>query len=547
MTWRELATQFKNRNDKPLATYCLSRAYTCEDGFEHYLRDIVGYDDLYLPFHSPIIKQVADLSVRRRMLQACRGSFKSSIATIGFASWMIARDMALSGTCNIRILIASESLELARFFAKSTGQVILHTPLWRELFGEHRGDRTVRKKWLDYEFTSLHRTQPFLKEPTVHTGATEAPRTGNHYDIIILDDLEAERRSATRDQIDKVHMFYKLVIPLLEPKVPGHLRDTPSGIPVIPNPILQLVSTRWHHDDIYARIEKEIADNENEDWSWVVSPAEDKEGAPTFPDRFPTDELGKLKQEMGIYAYSCQMLLDPTPESERDFKRTMIQYSRPDQYRRPSLRTFIGADFAYTQQQRIDTGEIRKADYTVIFTLLVDDLWNYIVKDVWRKRASKSEAITELFRQYVDHKALNIGLQRYDRAQIEETITNMGYQSGVRPRLEWITYPTRQSKNDRILTVLQPIMEARKLFLLPRCEWLEDEFMDFPRGAFDDGLDALCNAVKVAKPPVQQHTKPAVPALIRHIQSLQAKTARKIGLSGQRYQTVPGEKSWKRP
>lgn len=484
------------------------------------------------------------------MLQACRGSFKSSIATLGFASWLIAREMALVGTCNIRILIGSEVLELARFFAKSTGQVVVFTPRWRELFGEHRGDRTVRKKWVDYEFTSLHRTKPYLKEPTVHTAAVDAPRTGNHYDVIILDDLEGERRSATREQIDKVHTFYKLIIPLLEPKVPTHLRETPSGIPVLIEPILQLVSTRWHHDDIYARLEKEIDALERdgiERWSRVIVPAMKEDGTITFPDRFPADELERLKREMGNYPYSCQILLDPTPDADRDFRVDMIQYSRPEQYRRPSLRTFMGADFAYTAQTRIDSGEIRRADYTVIFTVLVDDLWNYIVKDVWRKRATKFEAIKEMFRQYAEHKALNIGLQRYDRAQIEETILNMAYQTGVSPRLEWITYPSKNSKVDRIKTVLGPVMENRKLFILPRLEWLEDEFLEFPRSAHDDGLDALCNAIKVAKPPTRTDTQPKVPALVRHIRSLHSDRKTKIGLGGQKYGQVGPKKSWRNP
>lgn len=543
--WIKLARQLRNNREE--ATYCLSRAYTCEDGFAYYLEDVLGYSDL-AHFHRPIIEQAVDLNVKRRMLQALRGSFKSSISTIGLATWLIGRDMALTGHCNVRILIASEALELAKAFAASVGAIVNDNPHWKELFGEHRGDRTQRRKWLGHEFISMHRKYLYLKEPTVHTGATDAPRTGNHYDLIILDDLETERGSATREQIDKVHTFYKLVIPLLEPKVPHYLRDTPSGIPVLTTPIIQLVSTRWHHDDIYARLEKEIDQLEAdgiEHWSRIVLPGENKDGSPAFPERFPEKELQRIKQEMGSYQYSCQILLDPTPESERDFKREWLQYSRPDQYRRPSLRTYIGADFAYTPQTRLDTGEIRKADYTVIVTIMVDEMWNYIIKDIWRKRCTKGEGLKELMRQYTQHKALAVGLQKFDRAQIEEAVTHMEFQEGVSMRKEWISYPSKQSKNDRILTGLQPIMEAKKLFLLPRCEWLEDEFMDFPRAAFDDGLDALCNAVKIAKPMASPSTQPKMSSLLRHIRSLHRRGTHKIGLSGQKYAAPKGGKNWR--
>jgi len=483
--WVTLANELKEKKAPEAdVTYCLARAYTCEDGFYRYCHDVLGYTDLYEPFHQPICDLV--VSPRRyKLLQAARQSFKSSIGTIGYATWRIAKETIETGHCNIRILIASEVLDLAKEFTKTINNM-LQEPRWKEFYGDHRGSER-KSGWGSYTFTSKYRTLARTKEPTVSYMSLEAPKTGFHYDLIIADDLEAERTSASRDQIERCWSFYRLLHSLLEPV----------------NGQLSLISTRWHYDDIYSRIiERNDTEDEHDKFKMVIRPARSKSGELTWPDRFSDEVLASLLAKQGSYIFSCQYLLDPVPPEDRTFKLEWIKYitaNQIDPQRR--YRVFVGADFAYTPQRNVDKGETRLADYTVILTAAVDDRWNYYLLDWYRKRCTKLEGVQELFRQYVTHKAIQIGLQKNDRLLVDDNIIHYAFnQRMFQPRREYISYPAGTSKFDRIETILQPLFEANKVFLLPNMKWMEQELLDFPRGAHDDGADALVNLVHISRP-----------------------------------------------
>ena len=85
-----------------------------------------------------------------------------------------------------------------------------------------------------------------------------------------------------------------------------------------------------------------------------------------------------------------------------------------------------------------------------------------------------------------------------------------------------------QSKNERIKTVLQPLFEAGKIFIPPGVDWLEEELFDFPRGAYDDGLDALCNLVKISKPPTKFKVIDKLSGLQKHIRALHKGRSRQL-------------------
>jgi hypothetical protein len=340
------------------------------------------------------------------MVQACRGSFKSSVCTVGYATWLIAREYTLTDACNIRILIGSEVLDLARKFVRTCRQIMENEPRYIQLFGDHKGDIKGRY-WSDFGLTSQFRTLHRLGEPTISTISTDSPRAGNHYDVIIADDLETERKSASRDQIEKCWDFYRLLHSLLEP----------DGEMI-------LVSTRWHYDDIYSRILK-LNEHDEEDYQYCVfiMPAESKKRKLTFPTRFDKKHLEHLLQRHGTYLYSCQFLLDPVPDHARTFKKDWLKLVPPDIWvSKRRFRAFMGVDFAYTEQKRVESGEVKRADYTTIIVASVDDYWNYYIREMFRERCSVLRGITKMFDMYYNHKCINIGLQQFDRSQVDSVI-----------------------------------------------------------------------------------------------------------------------------
>lgn len=476
--------------------YCMARAYVLDEGadvedlavsFYRFCYEVLGYVDMYEPFHMPICRFVVD-PWRFKMLQACRGSFKSSIATYGYILWKMAQEYTVTGAVNKRYLIACENLTLALKFLRSVKQVCEKNRDYIEIFGNQVPTKASTNQWTDYKLTSAFKTDWRMAEPTVSPIAIDADRTGFHVDEVVCDDLETERNSASREQIDGCWSFYRLLHSIREPQ----------------DGRMMIVSTRWHYDDIYQRIlDRNVKSPDIFKYKTLIKPAvEDSKLA--FPTRYNEETLAELRLEQGSYIFSCQYLLDPVPESERKFKKGWMKYSRPQMFTQERLRTFTGCDFAFTEQRRIDTGEIVKADYTVILTVLVDEVWNFIIKDWFRERCSKLEGVAEMFRQCAAHGSMCAALQKYDRSQMGDIIEIYAHDneySRFAPRLEWISYPSSQKKEDRIETALQPLFESKRVFLLPNMDWFEQELLDFPRGAYDDGCDALCNIVKVSKPP----------------------------------------------
>lgn len=547
-SWRRKAKKYaKAKVPETVVNYCLARAYVSDDGFYDYCHDILGYRDMYKGFHGPLCihtvdpthsyyspdkKNPIEITLRRRyrMIQACRGSFKSSVSTVGYATWLIAREITLTDACNIRILIGSEVLALATAFVRGCKQVMESEPRWRELFGDHKGDIKGRS-WSDTGLTSRFRTMARLREPTVSTIALDAPRAGFHYDVIIADDLETERASASREQIAKCWDFYRLLHSLLEP----------DGEMI-------LVSTRWHYDDIYSRILKENEkDDEEHQYAVFIMPAEDAEGGLTFPTRFTRKHLDHLKIRHGSYLYSCQFLLNPVPDEDKTFQMDWIKLNPPDIWIRKDtkLRNFLAGDFAYTEQSRSTSGELKRADYTVLMVGAVDEYWNYYIREVFREKCTKLTAIEKMFDMFYSNQCQVCGLQRFDKSQVDDVIHQVGYRTRRRPNIEYISYPGMRGvgsqKNDRIATTLQPLMEAGKLHLLPGMDWLQAELMDFPLGAYDDGLDTLCNLVKVSHPPRGFKPKEKLSYIYKHIQAL--KKGRSRDLQGN-YENDPD--AWKR-
>jgi hypothetical protein len=185
----------------------------------------------------------------------------------------------------------------------------------------------------------------------------------------------------------------------------------------------------------------------------------------------------------------------------------------------------MGVDFAYTEQTRSTSGELKRADYTVIIVGAVDEYWNYYIRKFFRDKCTKLKAIQTMFDMFYSEQCVQIGLQRFDRSQVDDMIVQYGHSIRKNPNREYVSYPSSitsgdNQKNERIMTTIQPLMEAGKLHFLPGMDWLEAELMDFPLGSHDDGLDALCNLVKISLPPPGYKKKEKLSFIAKHIHAL---------------------------
>lgn len=166
-------------------------------------KGLLGYKDLNLRTHGSSIAALESDS-ERTLLVLPRGSLKSSMGVVGYSTWSILNNP------NIRILIDSEVYTNSKNFLREI-RAHLEGPKLTSLFGEFKG-----ANWSEGEITIKQRTKA-LKEATITCGGVNTIKVGQHYDLIIFDDLNSNQNSATEEGRKKVIDHYKMTMAILDP------------------------------------------------------------------------------------------------------------------------------------------------------------------------------------------------------------------------------------------------------------------------------------------------------------------------------------------
>lgn len=111
----------------------------------------------------------------------------------------------------MRILIDSELYTNSKNFLREI-KAHLRSSKMVEYFGEFQGDLV----WQEGECSIKQRTKHF-KEASITCGGVETEKTGQHFDLIIFDDMNSNNNSKTEEGRLKVIDHYKLSSSILEP------------------------------------------------------------------------------------------------------------------------------------------------------------------------------------------------------------------------------------------------------------------------------------------------------------------------------------------
>lgn len=151
-----------------------------------------------------------------------------------------------------------------------------------QLLRRYYGD-FVGKKWNEGEIIVLKRTK-VLKDPTVYCAGVGASVVSRHVDLVIADDVVNETNTTTRDQIEKVKDWWRLV------------QSCGDG----PETEWRIVGTRYHFDDLYGDILQNFPDMYD---IYIRRVYED--GKLIYPQKFTEQLIEEIKREQGTYIYSC--------------------------------------------------------------------------------------------------------------------------------------------------------------------------------------------------------------------------------------------------
>lgn len=170
----------------------------------HTCKDLLGYSDMTPHTHGGMC-QALESPTRRKLIVMPRGCFKSSVGVVGYSIWRLMRDP------NERILIDSEVFSNSKNFLREM-KGHFSSPRFKALFGDLQGSN-----WNESEMTITTRTKAY-KEASITAGGIGTVKVGQHYSVIIGDDLNSGNNSETQEGRRKVVQHYRMGVAILEPQ-----------------------------------------------------------------------------------------------------------------------------------------------------------------------------------------------------------------------------------------------------------------------------------------------------------------------------------------
>lgn len=457
---------------------------------EHVHQDLCDYTTSLLPNHPNLPPATGETkgmqdqfnpAFKNLLLLMPRGTFKSSVVTIGFSLQMILNDP------DCRILLDSETFAKSKAFLMEIKGHLENNEKYREVFKTIHGvypDEAKRKSdllWSDKELNIAARKRP-RKEPTFSCAGIDTTKNGMHYDLIICDDLHSEKNVTNKEQIDQVIDHWKLAYSLLDP-----------GKPMI------VIGTRWDYNDLY----QHILDNERHRFNILIRRAVKEDGSLLFPERLTKEFLEQTKMTQGSYIFSCQYLNEPVDDESATFKRSKI-LTKPWEYvkDRP-INWYLMVDPSY---------EGEYSDFAALVVAGMDHQRDLYVRHVLRQKMTYGDIITHMFDLYGRFRPKTILLETIGtQKSIMSELNNEQKRRGTWLPVREITHRTN-SKEEKIRG-LAPYYEFGHIFHVKECpqrEDLEYELLHFPRGKHDDIIDALASVLEVATAPNATKTPDSV-------------------------------------
>jgi predicted phage terminase large subunit-like protein len=473
---------------------------------------ILGYGDMKPRTHRPLCKMVEDKTKRKKHIQFPRGTFKSSVVTIGSNLQDIAKDP------NIRILIDNEVYSNSKAFLR---EIKAHMENERviELYPQLEPNKRINDGFTEASVIVKHRTK-HSKEPTISCAGLDQIKVGMHYDKIVMDDLISNRNVTTKEQINKTIDHYKLALSLLEP----------GGELIV-------IGTRYHYSDLYGY----LFDNEYNNFYHMILPAVLNEesveymkntfpefdygyevGALLFPERLTEEFLKDQRASQGTYIFNCQYMLDPVNSEDADFAREWLQYykgyiRKTNEGKWELVVEWVGdcdkrpiedIQVPFTVPIRIFTTwdpankKKKKTDFTACSTIGMTPNNDWFVLNLNRDKYNPREIVDRIIREQDDFEAERTGIEEEGKETIKFYLIERMRKLGKFFRLTELK--SRGVKKEDRIKRLVPRFENRAIFLptnITRKTWdhkvinvveaFEDEYIYFPLAKHDDIIDSL--------------------------------------------------------
>ncbi len=453
-------------------------------------RIICGYEDIDTDLHHELcadVEQVAKGEGRQRRVYILpRGHLKSSIIIVAFSIFYLINHP------NAAILLWHATSGDVRKYIQEI-QTHIEGAAFQALFPELVPDK--RSVWWDKTHVTIARTKP-RKEPSITGIGAHSKTTGDHYDLILVDDLIDDEAARKSSEIEARVNRFRHLDPLLVR--PGEDPVVVVGTPWVKGDVLHFAMEsglyQVYHRGLYGEPGKE-------------------EGTPIWPERFSPATIELIRKNMGDFRFRHQYLctyldaaMHPIPPTSIRFYRLehregvgLCAVNEPDdperfEYPVAALERFLTHDPSLGKKSSdmaatIVTGLAREDGRVFV----LEAKGQRIPPDEQLRYLARTGARWRLDRLHIEAAALQAALIVFFRNQI------------ARERLPFTVEelkPAGVNKGVRI-SALVPFFDAGQVYLLREHGDLERQLIDFSPLSYsgsknrveDDLVDALAYQV----------------------------------------------------
>jgi|TARA_R110002050_G_scaffold148855_1_gene275207 phage terminase large subunit-like protein len=470
-------------------------------------KDVVSFGQLFLPedymkstpapYHYELSELLLHPDKKRNCIILPRGHSKSTLAKTALLYHLYFNP---EGKKEFIAWVAEEQSQAIDHIKYMQNHIEMN-PALNYYFGDLRGS-----KWTEKEFTTSKGDRVIAKGTSQRLRGRS--QLGLRYTKIVLDDFESELNTKTPDRRREIKEW---VMSTVEPALENSAGNEGS---------IWLIGTIVHYDSflqsIYDGYTEATRDKRKYAWDVMYHKAIDADGNVLWSSYFSKQKLADIRrrfEDVGLSHKFAQEYLNEARDLENaKFKTDRLEYYDHEFESKNNyaylvnskeaipVNIYIGVDLAYESTA--------SSDYQMIMVIGIDSDRNIYVVDYMREHIPLYDMPEEIFKyakEYSPVKRVNV---EHVGAQgiIKDAVNRMtgqdrkvapGVALGVRP-------PTGIKKEDRLESLLAPIVNRRKMFIKRKHTALVDEMFQFPKGKNDDVLDGLWYAVNKSRPPISK-------------------------------------------
>lgn len=424
------------------------------------------------------------------VIQAFRGSTKTTTLTIAFTAFRIGKEPACS---NLLIQVGDD---IALDNTEAIADIIANNEGFKAVFPHVEPDRDkgwgaggYEVKRNDMEYGKWRAMNADRKDPTlIGLGYKSRAIIGKHPSgVLIVDDIHDENNTFSEREMAKVN---KILTGTIFPTITDSTWVVFVGTPWVRNDTLGYLASTGEFD-------------------LVKTPIYDKDGKSVWPQQFTPSVIEKQKKIAGTIEFARMFLLDLEAASGQNLRREWL-HAYPANEIGTTWPVNIGVDYASTADKLKD----KERDYfTIAITRDIPGGGSVLVGGI-RKHLSQGEAEEQIKSVAGMYPTLKmIGVEAIGKGEEFYYLLLRNTSLPIRP-----VKHGRKSKGERFQRQMAPLFMSGRMWVTDQHdEFIKhfiDEWLTFPNGEHDDCLDAVYMAMACSKgalmPPMEKDDLPPI-------------------------------------